>query len=594
MATYPRLNARLNRNVKTAGGTNIYLHWYFGNANISKLPNFEAVKRAHLIQQKNSYEAKMLKQVSGPPDKDLKMQLKLLHDGIVDLSQEDLTDYLDSATKNALSTATAASNAGNGDLSFQQISTPTAKYRSDMASNERSPGSVSSADIQQDLDAVRAAIIQQSKDLTTSLGNYIDQVQEYLNQLIQAVALSVGPSVSGQLADLANNIQDEQKKADEYELCQKYINSGTKVYQITDSNNPLKDYNKQIGQIERISGLLLSLRYIQSGKISATSGPTLTATFSHSSSKKTMYNNEDLIGTILGKIGGDLSDANGSFQEIVDLKGLEAGLTEGSNALYKAVSNSWIGQNTTLADSGLFNVTTKVGDNLRLQSVSTPVSGVYGKGDSQISIERDGVTFSFGINTKYSRATSFKGQSNIKLHDSTNLNVLLTQLVNQTSITWYTILNVSAAHTSDYPKTESNGMGLVTTWRNIVDYATVLFFSRAIGADNGNRLSNFVLTYNHNVYWIDDIFNKLLESDNYKAIKGASGDNSKIRTRDVFVAQNQAVSSTLRNGSTRDDIKSPQAARKRSRESVARLFNEYSRQKVLITLDLHKLGMFAK
>lgn len=526
------------RHAEEIGGYN-YLHFYFQNANIGMtISDFQIAKTKILREQQNVFNQRIKQQMfSGSKNEEL--QKTLLDTTENSIVGKNLDNTIREIFNNFIAPTAGSLTGVNIDgenTSFAQIG---------------------------NLKNIQGALSRHGKQLVDEVGTFISSAETYMNEALKILSNYSDAIVGSALKEIA----EKQATLSAQELCQQYLVSGKKNT-LLDTSNMDSELGSALRAIERITGLISSLKNISSLKVSK-----LKYNTSDNSKLKKVGTRSRLVSVIVGKLGGNFSSVGGAVEEIANMKALEKTLIEGNQAA--EIKTEWTSGATKKGEN--FAVT-KVIDKDKKEKIK-PFTGTFSKGDVTMTVTQNGVTMTFGAQIKTSKAKNPKRQGVIKLQDSASLEVILSHFVNKGYSSWRDINHIAASHDFSGNR-RNNGMysdkkELTDLWRSLVDCAVANYFMAALVGNKWNSSSkNLILVANRRVYSISEVYEKVLE-----APEGIMYDGGKQRYR--FADLNQWVG----------NVKSAAGGQIRSNKAQLSLHNAYTAQKITIKLNMNAIGL---
>lgn len=278
---------------------------------------------------------------------------------------------------------------------------------------------------------------------------------------------------------------------------------------------------------------------------------------------------DQLIATLLGKIGGNLSHFSGGLAEIGVLVGITKAQEKIAKSAIKILDSAVTGSNVIVSVSK--------DKELEKKAQEIDLSGTFQKNDVTVLIGNDFVTGYLGLSIKTSKNIKFDSQKNIitgkaKLQSKSPLLPMLESLSNR-NISFGTILQIAGG------QQEKNQSGLQAQWRSIVDLAVYNNFLNFISGSGNNVFDNsFAMVINGKIFSIYKILGTIAKGNNFQAIEYEQG-----KQRFPFANLN-IWKRTNNNGSLEDEALS------RSKEAITAIREQMQATKITINLNFQLLN----
>lgn len=414
-----------------------------------------------------------------------------------------------------------------------------------------------------------AAVLEDDLDaFINDITNYLEDLKNFLTEnsqagIIDALVQDANNTPSGNDTKLVKSFLKSSKSSDGLS------------YEVTDKNGNLVSDKLIASYIAKAEVGLQSLKNISAGTISV---PEEGIPYTTSKGKSgTVKNKGELIGRIVTKIGGNLSAAAGALFEITALNGFVAAaqkVSENTNRIISEMKSTGMDASTT---NGI-NWAAKFNIDPQMQELSKSSVKPMSKSDGRVTVTANGSSAEIALNIKKGAVKVPQPSRRIKIHQETNLYAILSDLHSDMGISWYSILNIAAAHTDgDHAVKWKRGSGdraIITIWRDLVDLAVINWFTKALGSSNDYQYQNSIIIYNSHAYWVKDIIQRALDN-NGGGIQSEGG-----RNRNQFVQDN--VWQSFKRGGVESDSPNTRMAEVRNEKRVNLINYDFAKTKVTI------------
>lgn len=314
-----------------------------------------------------------------------------------------------------------------------------------------------------------------------------------------------------------------------------------------------------------------------------------------------------IIGKLVGKIGGSFSNAGGQCLEIVAKQ-----VYNKSRSLMKQRLPEITGDNNAYTIAGVDGGDTGISirknlymsQDLKnwLDEQNTKDAGTYNKNDVTIVYNSDGVIISFGMSVKNAKVDKVTGKviGNIKLQDMSTLADVLEKVYNR-GIPKNAVINIAGGlnrviyegeSASSYIKKDDKRYrgdqtekSLSQAWRDIVDYGVALNFLDFLVGDNTVGSNNLLMVINNKIYPMEEMIMQVVNA----AASSEDGlgpiDYSGGKRRDVFYKKNIWV------GKKVGEHRNPVQAAERSVTAISDIEQTFQQTKMTIKLQTSLMSL---